>query len=70
MKSEYSAAVKQDGKSWISWVEEIPAVNCQEDSRQELTLGLQDAVREGLDFNRREAREAAGEGYPEIALAV
>lgn len=70
MRSEYTAVIKQDGKWWIGWVEEIPGINCQEESQQDLTASLQDALREALEFNRQDARKAAGEGFAEIKLAV
>jgi predicted RNase H-like HicB family nuclease len=70
MRSEYTAVIKQDGKWWIGWVEEIPGVNCQEESREELKTSLQEALREALEFNRNDARLAAGDGFSEIKLAV
>jgi predicted RNase H-like HicB family nuclease len=70
MRSAYTAVIKQDGKCWIGWVEEIPGVNCQEDTREELTQSLQEALRDALAFNRHEARAAAGEDFSEIKLAV
>ena len=36
MANTYTAITKQDGKWWIGWVEELPGVNCQEKSREEL----------------------------------
>jgi predicted RNase H-like HicB family nuclease len=74
MRSEYTAVIKQDGKWWIGWVEEIPGINCQEQSKQELTESLhealREALREALAFNREDARKAAGDGFSEIKLAV
>ena len=70
MRSEYTAVNKQDGKCWIGWVEEVPGINCQEESKQELTESLHEAPKEALDLNRQDARRAAGEGYSEIKLAV
>jgi predicted RNase H-like HicB family nuclease len=36
MKNEYTAVIKQDGDGWIGWIEEVPGVNCQEPTREEL----------------------------------
>ena len=36
MKRQYTAVVKQEGDWWIGWIEEVPGVNCQEPSRDEL----------------------------------
>lgn len=32
----YTAIVKRAGDWWIGWIEEVPGVNCQERSREEL----------------------------------
>jgi predicted RNase H-like HicB family nuclease len=34
--SEYTAIVKEAGDWWIGWIEEVPGVNCQERTREEL----------------------------------
>ena len=36
METGYTAIVKRDGDWWIGWVEEIPGVNAQETSKEEL----------------------------------
>lgn len=42
MSQTYTAVIKHDGPWWIGWIEEIPGVNCQEETREELvkTLGI------------------------------
>ena len=37
MEKEFTAIIKQDGKWWIGWIEEIPGVNCQEYSHSEFS---------------------------------
>jgi predicted RNase H-like HicB family nuclease len=59
MANTYTAVTKQEGGWWIGWIEEVPGVNCQERTREELLESLRVALREALEFNRREAREAA-----------
>jgi predicted RNase H-like HicB family nuclease len=68
--SEYTAIVKQADDWWIGWIEEVPGVNCQERTREELieTLGI--TLREALDQNRADARNAAIEHFEEIRIAV
>lgn len=66
----YGAVVKQDGDWWIGWVEELPGVNAQERTRAELVESLRVALAEALDFNRREARSAAGSSFEELKIAV
>jgi len=66
----YTAAIKQSGSWWIGWIEEVPGINCQEPTREELLETLRITLEEALEFSRREAREAAGEGFEEIPIAV
>jgi hypothetical protein len=40
MTTSYTAAIKQEGEWWIGWVEEVPGVNCQEATREELLESL------------------------------
>lgn len=70
MKTEYTAVIKHAGKWWIGWIEEVPGVNCQERTRQELVDSLRVTLREALELNRREALEAAGEGFDEEPIAL
>ncbi len=70
MKNLYTAVMKQEGDWWIGWIEEIPGVNCQEKSREELKETLEATLREALEFNRSDARTAAGNGYREEVIAV
>ena len=60
MQDGFTAVVKQSGPWWIGWIEEIPGVNCQERTREELLETLRVTLREALELNRREAIEAAG----------
>ena len=70
MHSHYTAFVKQEGEWWIGWIEEVPGVNCQERTREELMETLQVTLREALEMNREEARQAAGENFAEVLIAV
>jgi predicted RNase H-like HicB family nuclease len=70
MKNEYTAVVKQENDWWVGWIEEIPGVNCQEKTLEELkeTLGI--TLKEALEFNRLDALTAAGSGYREEKIAL
>ena len=46
--SEYTAIVKQAGDCWIGWIEEVPGVNCQEATREELVDTLRVTLAEAL----------------------
>ncbi len=47
-----------------------PGVNCQEPTRDQLIESLRIKLREALEFNRRDALEAAGEGFDEESIAL
>ena len=70
VKDNYTAVVKKSGKWWIGWIAEIPGVNCQESTREELLESLRVTLAEALEFNRREAKEAAGGVYEEERIAL
>jgi predicted RNase H-like HicB family nuclease len=68
--NRYTAVVKHDGDWWIGWVEEVPGVNAQEQTREALLASLKLVLLEALDMNRADARAAAGGSYEELALAL
>ena len=70
MNQSYTAVVKQDGQWWIGWIEEVPGVNCQESSRDELLESLRITLSEALEMNRADARKAAGKDFEELNIAV
>jgi predicted RNase H-like HicB family nuclease len=70
MNNSYTAIMKQDGDWWIGWVEEVPGVNAQEKSKEALLASLKVILREALEFNRAEAREAAQTGYSEEPILI
>ena len=70
MKNVYTAVVKQDEEWWYGWIEEIPGVNCQEWTFEELKETLQVTLKEALEFNRQDALAAAGNGYIEEKIAI
>ena len=70
MNQTYTAIIKQDANWWIGWIEEVPGVNCQEDSREALLTSLRETLIEALEFNRNEAIDAAGKGFEELSIAV
>jgi predicted RNase H-like HicB family nuclease len=70
MPTEYTAVIKQEGGWWIGWIEEVPGVNCQERTRQELVVSLRVTLQEAIEFNRQDAIASAGSGYSEEKIAV
>ncbi len=52
MPNTYTAVTKRDGDWWIGWIQEVPGVNCQERTREELLDSLREVLLEALAFNR------------------
>ncbi|MCM2258536.1 MAG: type II toxin-antitoxin system HicB family antitoxin [Vicinamibacteria bacterium] len=67
MHQSYTAIVRQSDHGWIG---EVPGVNCQEPTREELLETLRITLAEALDFNRADARSAAGTGHEELRIGV
>ncbi|MGP0069602.1 MAG: type II toxin-antitoxin system HicB family antitoxin [Isosphaeraceae bacterium] len=55
MATSYTAVIQQHGGWWIGWVEEVPGVNSQGHTREELLENLRDALEEALEMNWMEA---------------
>jgi predicted RNase H-like HicB family nuclease len=68
MAASYTAVVQQHDEWWIGWVEEVPGVNSQGHTREELLDNLQDALQEALEMNRTAARAAASGAYEEVSI--
>ncbi len=47
-----TAVIKPDGKHWIGWIEEVPGVTCQAESRDEQLETLQVTLAEAIQLNR------------------
>jgi predicted RNase H-like HicB family nuclease len=68
MASGYNAVIQKDGDWWVGWVEEIPGVNSQGATREELLENLRSALLEALEMNRADALAAATGAYEEVSL--
>ena len=68
MPNTYTAIMQQKDGWWIGWLEEIPGVNCQERTREELQVSMREAVREIIALNREAAIAQAEPGYAEELL--
>jgi predicted RNase H-like HicB family nuclease len=67
---KYTAVFRKNEDWWIGWVEEIPGVNAQGETRDELFENLRSALREAIEMNREDARAQAGQEFEEAALEV
>ncbi len=66
----YHAIIQRDGEWWIGWIEEIPGVNSQGVTRDELLENLQSALEEAIEMNRADARAAANAVFEEVSVSV
>lgn len=68
--NEYTAAIQKDGRFWIGWIEEVPGVNAQAETKDELLENLHSALIEALEMNRQEAQDAAGDSFEEVRISA
>jgi predicted RNase H-like HicB family nuclease len=54
MKAVNTAIIQRDDSWWIGWVKEIPGVNSQGRTRQELMENLRSALKEALEMKKVE----------------
>lgn len=66
----FTAVIKRDGPWWIGWIEEIPGVNSQGETREELLDNLRSALEEAIEMNREDALTAAVNGYVEESISL
>jgi predicted RNase H-like HicB family nuclease len=57
MSQTYTAVIKQSDGWWIGWIEEVPGVNGQGKTREELIEDLRAALIDMLAIYRERARE-------------
>jgi len=69
-KTSYTAVIQRDGDWWIGWLEEIPGVNSQGVTREELLENLRSALQEALEMNRAEALAIVKEPYEEVRISA
>ena len=70
MREGFRAVVQHRGDWWIGWIAEVPGVNAQEGTREELLTSLASALEEALEMNREDARSSAVGPFEEVLLQV
>gem|GEM_PF-220563 len=68
--NNYTAVLKQEDDAWVGWIEEVPGVNCQESTRDELIETLKITLQEALEMNRMDARGAVDGDFEELKIAI
>ena len=66
----FTAVIMQDGVRWVGWMEEIPGVNSQGETREDLMDSLRSAAKEVIAMNREEALADAGDDYAEESIKL
>ena len=66
----WTAIISRDEGWWIGWIAEVPGVNAQERTREELLETLSEVLREALEMNREEALALAPGSYQEVAVSL
>ena len=69
-RATFTAAIRQVDGWWFGWIEEVPGVNAQERTREDVLASLRVCLAEALAMNRHDAIEAAGEGFEEVVVAA
>jgi predicted RNase H-like HicB family nuclease len=71
MNANYTAIVQRRDAWWIGWIEEIPGVNAQAATREELVSDLRSALQEALEMNRADAVAAVGgASFEKVTVSV
>lgn len=52
MNRIYTAVTKQENGWWVGWIEEVPGVNCQERTHEQLLETLKVTLKEALKFDQ------------------
>jgi predicted RNase H-like HicB family nuclease len=65
-----TAIIQRDADWWIGWIGEIPGVNSQGHTREELLENLRSALREAIEMNRADSLAATNGAYEEASIQV
>lgn len=71
MPANFTAIIQQRDSWWVGWIEEIPGVNSQGATREELLENLHSALQEAVEMNRADALAAVQDAaYEEVRLQL
>jgi predicted RNase H-like HicB family nuclease len=71
MMPSHTAVIQHRSPWWIGWIEEVPGVNSQGRTRDELLNNLRSALEEALEMNRADALAAVqGGSYEEVSVSL
>ena len=69
MNGQYTAVIQFEAPWWIGWIEEIPGVNSQGETREELINNLRSSLREAIEMNKADAVAAIHGEFEEVSIA-
>ena len=69
-RSPWTAIISQDDGWWVGWIAEVPGVNAQERTRDDLLASLEEVLQEALEMNRSDALAVARDGYEQVPVAI
>jgi predicted RNase H-like HicB family nuclease len=61
----YHAVIRRDGKWWIGWIREVPGVNSQGRTREEVLNNLREALGEALEMDGQDSDDEPPSVDPE-----
>ena len=70
MGQTYTAVIQRDEGWWIGWIQEIPGVNGQERTKDELLEALRITLLEMIEYNRKEAIRSAKIEHEEVTIQI
>lgn len=65
---QFTAAVTQVDGWWIGWIEQVPGVNCQERTKDELLRSLKVTLQEALEDLSPDGLASVGIGYERVTV--
>lgn len=69
-KREFTAIYKKEGKFYVGWIEEVPGVNTQGNSKKEVRENLKEALELILSINKSISRKNLGKIFEREILRV
>ena len=66
----YTAVIGQSEGFWVGWVDQVPGVNCQSDTKEGLMEALREALRMILEDDASQSAPTLEEGDEKGPLSV
>ena len=70
MAQTYTALIQYADGWWIGSVQEIPGINCQERTRDQLLVSIRSALEDVLEINRQETSRRTKNGYEAVSISI